>query len=171
MLYTYDIKKEDIYNYISFKKVNKPYNKKTTLAFSIVLLMIFFIVSYFSITPCFLSISTSSSLPFLVIIISSVFLLYLSINRFFKELNYLIIKDNGTIINDFYKDGYTVQVDDALKTIEISTSCMHINLNLLKDINKVHVFKDFIFTNFNGVNIFFPKENNILSLLKECNLI
>lgn len=173
MLYTYDIKKEDMYNYnyVFLKKVNKSYDEKTILTFSIALLIVFFIVSYFSITPSFLFISTKSNITFLTIIIISVCLLYLTINKFFKQLNYMITKDNDIIINDFFKDGYIVQVNDLVKTIEISTKCLCISLNLLKDVNKVYVFKDFISTSSNGINIFFPKEDNILSLFKECNLI
>lgn len=173
MLYTYNIKKDDInnYNYTLFKKVNKSHDKKTIFSFSIALIIVFSIVSYFSITPSFLSISTSSNLIFLIFIIVSVSLLYLSINKFFKQLNYIGIKDTSMIINDFYKDGYIVQINDLFKTIEISTNYVYLNLNLLEDIDKVHVFKDFISTNFNGINIFIPKEKNILSLFRECKLI
>lgn len=173
MLYSYDIKKEDIYNYtyILFKKINKSHDKKIILTFCIALLIIFSAVSYFSITPDFLYISTSSNFIFLIFIIISIYLLYISINKFFKQLNYIGTKNQGIIINDFYQDGYIIQIDDICKTLEISTNHMCININLLEDINKVHVFKDFISTNFNGINIFFPKEKNILSVLKECGLI
>ncbi len=173
MLYNYDIKKDDIYsyNYILFKKANKFYNNKIVLISSITLLIMFSVVSYFSITPDFLYISTKSNFIFLIIIIIGGYLLYILINKFFKELNYMGIKNQGLIINDFYKDGYTIQIDDIYKTIKVSTKHRYISFDLLKDINKVYLFKDFIYTNSNGINIFFPKEKDILSLFKECKLI
>ena len=173
MLYSYEMKKDSIYTYnkIFIKKVNKPYNRKNIFAFSLSILIIFSIINYISVTPDFILIIKNMNLEFFIAILLALYFIYIVLRNFFKKLNCTDISSTGILVNDFYKDGYTININDTSNTMEIMSKYISNNLNLLEDINKVCLLKNFIAVTFNGNTVFLPKEKNIIILLEKCKLL
>lgn len=175
MLYTYNIKKESIYHYsnIFCKKVNKPRHKTLIVNFSLLIFFTFCIVSYFSITPTFIFLYRKTNDLFLISLIICVGIIYMIVRNFLKTSNYTQVIVKGLVLNNFYKDGYIINIDDISKEIQIQNSYLKITLNILEDLDKndVHIFKDFISITFNKNTVFLPKEDCVLYLFKNNNLI
>lgn len=175
MLYSYTMNKESIYKYNTtfLKRINKPRNKTIILNFSLVIFLIFSVVSYFSITPTLLFLYKKSNYPFIISLIICIILIYIIVRNFFKSSNYIRVISQGILINDFYKDGYIINLDDESKYLEVQTQYIKITLNILEDLekNSIHMFKDFISITFNKNTIFLPNEKSILYLFKKNNLI
>ena len=83
------------------------------------------------------------------------------------------ILSQNLLVNDFFKDGYNIILNDTSKYLQIQNSCIKMTFNLSKDFkkNNINIFKDFISITFNNNTIFLPKENSILYILKSYNLI
>lgn len=173
MFHSYNIERDTLHNYNKTfaKKTNKPINKALVLKFSLLIFFAFCIISYISITPSFLLLNNKMNSTFFIVLIICIYLVYISLKVFFKSLNHTRIISNDILVNDFFKESYTITIDDNLKTLLIKTQQISITINLLNDINNICVFKHFISLNFYGNTVFLPNNDYIISFFKELNLI
>ena len=175
MLYKFDVKKQSICNYNNkfLQKINNRKNKIIIINFSLLIFFLFFIINFLSITPTLIFLCNKSNSLFKISLILSIILIYIIIKNFFKRLNYMQILSQNLLVNDFFKDGYNIILNDTSKYLQIQNSCIKITFNLSKDFkkNNINIFKDFISITFNNNTIFLPKEDSILYILKSYNLI
>ncbi len=175
MLYKFDVKKQSICNYNNkfLQKINNRKNKIIIINFSLLIFFLFFIVNFISLTPTLIFLCNKSNSLFKISLIVSIILIYIIIKNFFKGLNYMQILSQNLLVNDFFKDGYNIILNDTSKYLQIQNSCIKITFNLSKDFkkNNINIFKDFISITFNNNTIFLPKEDSILYILKSYNLI
>lgn len=175
MLYKFDVKKQSICNYNNkfLQKINNRKNKIIIINFSLLIFFLFFIVNFISLTPTLIFLCNKSNSLFKISLIVSIILIYIIIKNFFKGLNYMQILSQNLLINDFFKDGYNIILNDTSKYLQIQNSCIKMTFNLSKDFkkNNINIFKDFISITFNNNTIFLPKEDSILYILKSYNLI
>ena len=175
MLYKFDVKKQSICNYNNkfLQKINNRKNKIIIINFSLLIFFLFFIVNSISLTPTLIFLCNKSNSLFKISLIVSIILIYIIIKNFFNGLNYMQILSQNLLVNDFFKDGYNIILNDTSKYLQIQNSCIKITFNLSKDFkkNNINIFKDFISITFNNNTIFLPKEDSILYILKSYNLI
>lgn len=175
MLYKFDVKRQSICNYNNkfLQKINNRKNKIIIINFSLLIFFLFFIINFLSITPTLIFLCNKSNSLFKISLILSIILIYIIIKNFFKRLNYMQILSQNLLVNDFFKDGYNIILNDTSKYLQIQNSCIKITFNLSKDFkkNNINIFKDFISITFNNNTIFLPKEDSILYILKSYNLI
>lgn len=175
MLYKFDVKKQSICNYNNkfLQKINNRKNKIIIINFSLLIFFLFFIVNFISLTPTLIFLCNKSNSLFKISLIVSIILIYIIIKNFFKGLNYMQILSQNLLVNDFFKDGYNIILNDTSKYLQIQNSCIKMTFNLSKDFkrNNINIFKDFISITFNNNTIFLPKEDSILYILKSYNLI
>ena len=175
MLYKFDVKKQSICNYNNkfLQKINNRKNKIIIINFSLLIFFLFFIVNFISLTPTLIFLCNKSNSLFKISLIVSIILIYIIIKNFFKGLNYMQILSQNLLVNDFFKDGYNIILNDTSKYLQIQYSCIKMTFNLSKDFkkNNINIFKDFISITFNNNTIFLPKEDSILYILKSYNLI
>lgn len=175
MLYKFDVKKQSICNYNNkfLQKINNRKNKIIIINFSLLIFFLFFIVNSISLTPALIFLCNKSNSLFKISLIVSIILIYIIIKNFFKGLNYMQILSQNLLVNDFFKDGYNIILNDTSKYLQIQNSCIKMTFNLSKDFkkNNINIFKDFISITFNNNTIFLPKEDSILYILKSYNLI
>ena len=175
MLYKFDVKKQSICNYNNkfLQKINNRKNKIIIINFSLLIFFLFFIVNFISLTPTLIFLCNKSNSLFKISLIVSIILIYIIIKNFFKGLNYMQILSQNLLVNDFFKDGYNIILNDTSKYLQIQNSCIKMTFNLSKDFkkNNINIFKDFISITFNNNTIFLPKEDSILCILKSYNLI
>ena len=175
MLYKFDVKKQSICNYNNkfLQKINNRKNKIIIINFSLLIFFLFFIVNSISLTPTLIFLCNKNNSLFKISLIVSIILIYIIIKNFFKGLNYMQILSQNLLVNDFFKDGYNIILNDTSKYLQIQNSCIKITFNLSKDFkkNNINIFKDFISITFNNNTIFLPKEDSILYILKSYNLI
>lgn len=170
MLHSYNIKKETIFNYndIFVKKVNKP-NKVYPLKSSLLIFLVFCVISYISITPSFLSLNNKMNLIFFIVLIVCIYFVYVVLKKFFKTLNNTQIVTNDMVVNNFFKESYIATIDDNLNILQIKNEKINITVNLLNDVSNICFFKDFISVTFYGNTIFLPNDTYIVSFLKTIN--
>ena len=175
MLYKFDVKKQSICNYNNkfLQKINNRKNKIIIINFSLLIFFLFFIVNFISLTPTLIFLCNKSNSLFKISLIVSIILIYIIIKNFFKGLNYMQILSQNLLVNDFFKDGYNIILNDTSKYLQIQNSCIKMTFNLSKDFkrNNINIFKDFISITFNNNTKFLPKEDSILYILKSYNLI
>ena len=175
MLYKFDVKKQSICNYNNkfLQKINNRKNKIIIINFSLLIFFLFFIVNFISLTPTLIFLCNKSNSLFKISLIVSIILIYIIIKNFFKGLNYMQILSQNLLVNDFFKDGYNIILNDTSKYLQIQNSCIKMTFNLSKDFkkNNINIFKDLISITFNNNTIFLPKEDSILYILKSYNLI
>lgn len=175
MLYKFDVKKQSICNYNNkfLQKINNRKNKIIIINFSLLIFFLFFIVNFISLTPTLIFLCNKSNSLFKISLIVSIILIYIIIKNFFMGLNYMQILSQNLLVNDFFKDGYNIILNDTSKYLQIQNSCIKMTFNLSKDFkkNNINIFKDFISITFNNNTIFLPKEDSILYILKSYNLI
>ena len=175
MLYKFDVKKQSICNYNNkfLQKINNRKNKIIIINFSLLIFFLFFIVNSISLTPTLIFLCNKNNSLFKISLIVSIILIYIIIKNFFKGLNYMQILSQNLLVNDFFKDGYNIILNDTSKYLQIQNSCIKMTFNLSKDFkkNNINIFKDFISITFNNNTIFLPKEDSILYILKSYNLI
>ncbi len=175
MLYKFDVKKQSICNYNNkfLQKINNRKNKIIIINFSLLIFFLFFIVNFISLTPTLIFLCNKSNSLFKISLIVSIILIYIIIKNFFNGLNYMQILSQNLLVNDFFKDGYNIILNDTSKYLQIQNSCIKMTFNLSKDFkrNNINIFKDFISITFNNNTIFLPKEDSILYILKSYNLI
>ena len=175
MLYKFDVKKQSICNYNNkfLQKINNRKNKIIIINFSLLIFFLFFIVNFISLTPTLIFLCNKSNSLFKISLIVSIILIYIIIKNFFNGLNYMQILSQNLLVNDFFKDGYNIILNDTSKYLQIQNSCIKMTFNLSKDFkkNNINIFKDFISITFNNNTIFLPKEDYILYILKSYNLI
>ena len=175
MLYKFDVKKQSICNYNNkfLQKINNRKNKIIIINFSLLIFFLFFIVNFISLTPTLIFLCNKSNSLFKISLIVSIILIYIIIKNFFKGLNYMQILSQNLLVNDFFKDGYNIILNDTSKYLQIQNSCIKMTFNLSKDFkkNNINIFKDFISITFNNNTIFLPKEDSILYILKSYILI
>ena len=175
MLYKFDVKKQSICNYNNkfLQKINNRKNKIIIINFSLLIFFLFFIVNFISLTPTLIFLCIKSNSLFKISLIVSIILIYIIIKNFFMGLNYMQILSQNLLVNDFFKDGYNIILNDTSKYLQIQNSCIKMTFNLSKDFkkNNINIFKDFISITFNNNTIFLPKEDSILYILKSYNLI
>ena len=175
MLYKFDVKKQSICNYNNkfLQKINNRKNKIIIINFSLLIFFLFFIVNFISLTPTLIFLCNKSNSLFKISLIVSIILIYIIIKNFFMGLNYMQILSQNLLVNDFFKDGYNIILNDTSKYLQIQNSCIKMTVNLSKDFkkNNINIFKDFISITFNNNTIFLPKEDSILYILKSYNLI
>lgn len=175
MLYKFDVKKQSICNYNNkfLQKINNRKNKIIIINFSLLIFFLFFIVNSISLTPTLIFLCNKNNSLFKISLIVSIILIYIIIKNFFNGLNYMQILSQNLLVNDFFKDGYNIILNDTSKYLQIQNSCIKMTFNLSKDFkkNNINIFKDFISITFNNNTIFLPKEDSILYILKSYNLI
>lgn len=175
MLYKFDVKKQSICNYNNkfLQKINNRKNKIIIINFSLLIFFLFFIVNFISLTPTLIFLCNKSNSLFKISLIVSIILIYIIIKNFFNGLNYMQTLSQNLLVNDFFKDGYNIILNDTSKYLQIQNSCIKMTFNLSKDFkkNNINIFKDFISITFNNNTIFLPKEDSILYILKSYNLI
>ena len=175
MLYKFDVKKQSICNYNNkfLQKINNRKNKIIIINFSLLIFFLFFIVNSISLTPTLIFLCNKNNSLFKISLIVSIILIYIIIKNFFNGLNYMQTLSQNLLVNDFFKDGYNIILNDTSKYLQIQNSCIKMTFNLSKDFkkNNINIFKDFISITFNNNTIFLPKENSILYILKSYNLI
>lgn len=175
MLYKFDVKKQSICNYNNkfLQKINNRKNKIIIINFSLLIFFLFFIVNSISLTPTLIFLCNKNNSLFKISLIVSIILIYIIIKNFFNGLNYMQTLSQNLLVNDFFKDGYNIILNDTSKYLQIQNSCIKMTFNLSKDFkkNNINIFKDFISITFNNNTIFLPKEDSILYILKSYNLI
>ena len=175
MLYKFDVKKQSICNYNNkfLQKINNRKNKIIIINFSLLIFFLFFIVNSISLTPTLIFLCNKNNSLFKISLIVSIILIYIIIKNFFNGLNYMQTLSQNLLVNDFFKDGYNIILNDTSKYLQIQNSCIKMTFNLSKDFkkNNINIFKDFITITFNNKTIFLPKEDSILYILKSYNLI
>ena len=175
MLYKFDVKKQSICNYNNkfLQKINNRKNKIIIINFSLLIFFLFFIVNLISLTPTLIFLCNKSNSLFKISLIVSIILIYIIIKNFFNGLNYMQILSQNLLVNDFFKDGYNIILNDTSKYLQIQNSCIKMTFNLSKDFkrNNINIFKDFISITFNNNTICLPKEDSLLYILKSYNLI